>query len=233
MKSGNNKDAVYTQTANRLTELIQDAAQIGVERDEKRELLTLKLTSRDGACYPAKSLSDGTLRFLALTVLEMDFHARGVVCLEEPENGIHPERIPAMLRLLKEIATDPDEVVDESNPLRQVIVNTHSPAVVLEVDDDSLLIVESRPDVQDGQRFNKAVFSFLPETWRVKAGPGARTTPKSKLLAYLNPVPPAGCDANKQSYSTSKVVFQVPKKRRPRVADRDDLQPYLLPRVAE
>jgi predicted ATPase len=232
MNGGKSEDAVYTQAANRLTELIQDTAQIGVDRDEKRELLTLKLTSRDGASYPAKSLSDGTLRFLALTVLEMDFHARGVVCLEEPENGIHPERIPSMLRLLREIATDPDEVVDDSNPLRQVIVNTHSPAVVLEVDDDSLLVVESRPDVHNGQRFNKAVFSFLPDTWRVKADPAARKTPKSRLLAYLNPVPASDSDSTMNAYSTSPVNFISPKKRRPRVADRDDLQLY-FPRVAE
>jgi predicted ATPase len=59
-----------------------------VDRDDKRELLTLKVTNRDGATYPANSLSDGTLRFLALTVLEMDTRAHGVVCLEEPENGM-------------------------------------------------------------------------------------------------------------------------------------------------
>jgi predicted ATPase len=222
--------AVYCQAASRLSELIDDVTSIGVERDDKRELLTLKVTGRDGAEHPARSLSDGTLRFLALTVLEMDTHAHGVVCLEEPENGIHPERIPAMIRLLQDIATDPDESVGEGNPLRQVIVNTHSPAVVMAVPDESLLVVESRPEGTGQQRFRKAVFSHLPDTWRHRADPEARTAPRGKLLAYLNPVPPP---EELSTYGTPRQHHGglAPRKRR-RVADRDDLQLY-LPFVAD
>jgi predicted ATPase len=62
-------------------------------------------------------LSDGTLRLLALTVMELHTTARSVICLEEPENGIHPERIPAMLRLLQGIAIDPRIPIDDGNPL--------------------------------------------------------------------------------------------------------------------
>ena len=47
--------------------------------------------------HAARALSDGTLRFLALAILELDLTPRGLLCFEEPENGIHPERIPAML----------------------------------------------------------------------------------------------------------------------------------------
>jgi predicted ATPase len=226
------EEAIYCRAANRLAELIDDVAVISVDRDEKRELLTLKVTGTDGATYPAKSLSDGTLRFLALTVLEMDSHARGVVCLEEPENGIHPERIPAMLRLLQDVATDPDEPVDESNPLRQVIVNTHSPAVVLEVPDDSLLVVESREEIREGQRFRKAVFSHLPDTWRGKADPKARTVPKGRLLVYLNPVCPSGPGPDGYDASPGHRGDQVQRRRGRRVADREDLQ-LNLPYVAE
>ena len=69
---------------------------------------------------------------------------QGLICLEEPENGIHPERIPAMLELLRNMAVDPKEPVDETNPLRQVIVNTHSPGFVGEVPDDALIAVEKK-----------------------------------------------------------------------------------------
>ena len=47
-----------------------------------------------------------------------------------------------MLRLLQDIATDTDSPVDEENPLRQVIINTHSPSVVLQTPEDSLLVAE-------------------------------------------------------------------------------------------
>jgi predicted ATPase len=92
-------ERVYSQVANRLSELIDDVHEVAVDRDERRELLTLMVTGADNTRHPARALSDGTLRFLALAVLLQDPEARGVICLEEPENGIHPERIPAMLRL--------------------------------------------------------------------------------------------------------------------------------------
>ena len=228
------EEAVYCRAVNRLKELIDDVAAIAVDRDEKRELLTLKVAARDGAAYPARSLSDGTLRFLALAVIEMDTQAQGVVCLEEPENGIHPERIPAMIRLLQDIATDPDEPVDETNPLRQVIVNTHSPGVVLEVPEESLLVVEIREDIRSGQRIGKAVFSSLPDTWRQKADPAARPVSKGKLLAYLNPA--SSPDEQPTSlYTTGEPPRPPPRVRRRRVADRDDLHQYLpgLRQVAE
>ena len=46
------------------------------------------------------ALSDGSLRFFALSVFALDPHETGLICLEELENGIHPARIPAMIRLL-------------------------------------------------------------------------------------------------------------------------------------
>jgi len=125
-------ERTFAQIATRLSKLIDDLQTVRIDRDLQRELLTLYASGKDGTSHPARSLSDGTLRFLALAVLEMDPEAQGVICLEEPENGIHPSRIPALLQLLQDIACDTDEAVDEDNPLRQVIVNTHSPSVVAE-----------------------------------------------------------------------------------------------------
>ena len=206
-------DFIFTKVANRLSTLIGDVRRVWVDRDDKREVLTLQVTSKDGTDHPARSLSDGTLRFLALSVLELDVTARGLLCLEEPENGIHPERIPAMLQLLQDIATDPDEPVDETNPLRQVIVNTHSPALVSEVPDDSLLVAELKEDLRDGLRFNKVCFSCLSDTWRAKAPEKPAIVSKGKLLAYLNPA------------SSPRPGIT---RRTKRVVDRDDLQ-MLLP----
>ena len=151
-----------------------------VDRDERRELLTVNVRMRDGTEHPARALSDGTLRFLALSVLELDPQCRGLLCLEEPENGIHPERIPAMLSLLQDIATDTQEPVGDDNPLRQVIVNTHSPAVVYQVPEDSLLVAESRETVKGGgERFDRLSCSCLPGTWRAGKQMQARSRSES------------------------------------------------------
>ena len=225
-------EQVYCQVANRLRELIEDVREVSVDRDDKRELLTLLVTGKDGTPYTARSLSDGTLRFLALAVIEMDPQAQGVICLEEPENGIHPERIPAMLDLLRDIATDTEEEVDSTNPLRQVIVNTHSPAVVLEVPDDTLMVVEAIEGMREGKRFPKAVFSHLPGTWRDADKEKGRVISKGKLLSYLNPVSPRDEWLDPFYVRVGKQAVNARKKHRLRVADRQDLLPF-VPHVAE
>jgi predicted ATPase len=182
-RNGNGK-RVYAMVANRLSELIDDVRQVDVERDEKRELLTLRVGGRDGTLHRARALSDGTLRFLALAVLELDPGFQGVLCLEEPENGIHPARIPAILRLLQDIAADVHEPIGPDNPLRQVIVNTHSPAVVAQVPEDSLLLAETVRVLQEGKAFDKVSFNCLANTWRTLI-PGTHVVSKGKLLSYL------------------------------------------------
>lgn len=202
---------VYAQVANRLAELIDDVHEVGIDSDEKRELLTLYVKDRQGTPYPARDLSDGTLRFLALAVLEQDPHMEGLLCLEEPENGIHPERIPAMLGLLKDIAVDTELPLEPDNPLRQVIINTHSPAVVGEVEDSELLIAERRETFRDNNLLKRAIFSCLPGTWRTKGPEPISTVLRGQLLAYLNPH-----------------VRDNPRGKGHRVIDRSDLQ-LILP----
>ena len=213
--------AVYAQVANRLASLLEDVREVVINRDEAHERFTLCVQSRDGTLHPARDLSDGTLRFLALAVMEFDRQSGGLLCLEEPENGIHPRRVPAMLRLLQDMAADTEEPCDEANPLRQVIVNTHSPVVFQQVPDDSVLFAElveavrpaSPPERETVVRFNQLQFSCLEGTWRATKIKGHRVTGKGNLLAYLNP---------------SASERENPAGRR-RVMDRDDVRQLLLP----
>lgn len=212
-RAGADAAAVYTEVANRVSELIHDIRSIHVDRDERRQLLSLYAVDRDGTTHPARSLSDGTLRFLALAVLQIDPGAQGLVCMEEPENGIHPERIPAMIELLQDLATGVD--VDENEPLRQVIVNTHSPAVVMQVPEDSLVVAQSVESTDGNEVFRALQLAGLPGTWRAKPEPDPQTVSKGQLLAYLNPV------GRREEISNGR--------SRPRVVDREDLRQLLLP----
>lgn len=223
--TGNGNSAqIYSRITNRLSGLIEDIHGVGVDRDDKRETLTLQVRSKNGTNYPARSLSDGTLRFLALAVLEEDASSRGVICLEEPENGIHPDRVPTMLRLLRDIATDADEVVDETNPLRQVIVNTHSPAVVMQVPLASLLIAEAVESADGRGVFQKTVFTALSNTWRTKHDPTEHSLAPGKLLSYVNPVkhtPDFGAD-EKRVFESQEAQMLDNRKRKAQGA-HDDL----------
>lgn len=212
---------VYSELTNRLSELIDDVYDIRIDRDEKRELLTLEVRDYEGTKYSARDLSDGTLRFLAAAVIELDSEAQGLLCLEEPENGIHPSRIPAMLRLLQDIPTDVSEPIEPENPLRQIIVNTHSPAVVAQIPDDCLLVAELREAILDGHRFKTARFSCLSDTWRAKKQESAFKVGRGKLLSYLNPV---ACEPEENESALSVKGKRSPPRR---VIDRDDMQPFL------
>ena len=171
-----------------------EVREIRVEADAKRELLTVMATGRDGVAHAARSLSDGTLRVLALAALAADPRAAGLLCIEEPENGIHPARIPALLRLLQAIPTDVDEPVSAGNPLRQVIVNTHSPAVVSGVPDACLLVAEPQEASLGGQSARTVAFRALPGTWRAPRQQGIAAATRSEILGPLDlePRAPAG-----------------------------------------
>ncbi len=179
-------DAVFAQVANRLSQLIDGVRSVRIEADDRRELLTLILTDETGTEHEARALSDGTLRFIALGVLETDPEATGVLCFEEPENGIHPERIPAMRDLLEDIAVDPELPIGEDNPLRQVIVNSHSPAVIEEVTPDDLLMATTRYVHGDQGPSRRPDFRAVEGTWRSKAGETA--VPLATIHALLDPM---------------------------------------------
>jgi len=219
--------AVYAEVANRLSQLIDDVRSVSVDRDERRQLLTIYAKGRDGTAYPARALSDGTLRFLALTVLSIDPDSRGVICMEEPENGIHPERIPAIIELLQDLTTNTQDQDPNGarTQLRQVIINTHSPSVVMQVPEDSLVMAESVQLRADNTSFSVLRLRGLAGTWRDKQGTPEPIS-KGRLLAYLNPVSQISGDSW-DAVSNGRASFD---RRRPRrVVDRDDLRQYKIP----
>ncbi len=109
--------------------------------------------------------------------------------MEEPENGIHPANIPAMLNLLRDLAVDPSDAPGPDNPVRQVIVNTHSPVVVQVVTPDDLLFATSRP-VEGDDRHMHQVLELRPMqgTWRA-AQDGSKAIGKADLVPYLTTPP--------------------------------------------
>ena len=68
---------------------------------------------------PATRLSDGTLRYLCLLTVLCHPNPPPVVCLEEPELGLHPDIIPEVAKLLL-----------EASSRTQLFVTTHSDILV-------------------------------------------------------------------------------------------------------
>jgi predicted ATPase len=179
---------VYARVANRLSQLVENVRRVSVDVDERRQLLSIAMTDRHDTEHIASALSDGTLRFLALTVMEADPKSRRLLCLEEPENGMHPLRVPAVIELLGDLAVDVEEAVDQDNPLRQVIINTHSPSVVACVHDDALLVAQPGVGMLNGMESTRVSIRHLSRTWRERADSQEPTVTRGDLMAYLNPL---------------------------------------------
>ena len=188
-KRGEDATAVFARIATRLAQLVP-VSDMSIDVDEVRQLLTLYVTEPTGVKLPAASLSDGTLRFLTLVVLLSDPEARGLICIEEPENGIHPAKLDEMVRLLKELAVDPNHSPGSDNPFRQVIVATHSPGFVqLQDRDDLVLALEARVRDENGTSVRTLRCRPLEGTWRSR--PNEPTAGMGSILAYLSTPPGA------------------------------------------
>ena len=205
---GPGESNVYERVAGRLYELIHEVREIDIDHDDKRGLLTLIATDDRGTKFAARDLSDGTLRFLALAVLEIDPDRQGLICFEEPENGIHPRRIPAILQLLQDIAVDTQYPLGPDNPLLQIIINTHSPGVIGYIDKNDLIYADKQVYRGAGGAWLEEV-KFLPhsKSWRELASQKSgvalarKTAAAGKIKAYLCPVRP-------QSEGNGRVVDQ-------------------------
>jgi predicted ATPase len=82
---------------------------------------------------PATRLSDGTLRFLCLLAILCHPSPPSIVCIEEPELGLHPDVIPGLAQLLI-----------QASSRCQLIVTTHSEILVDELSEtpESVIVCE-------------------------------------------------------------------------------------------
>ena len=113
---------------------------------------------------PASHLSDGTLRFLCLLAILYDPEPPPLVCLEEPELGLHPDILPSVGDLLMDASTR-----------TQLIVTTHSDVLVDALSDmpESVVVCEKhagqthmkRLDRQEIQGWLDSYSNSLGELW--------------------------------------------------------------------
>jgi predicted ATPase len=112
--------------------ILPNILSIRIDEDKARQQFVLYAKSTDGREFSSRVLSEGTLRIMLLCALKYDERHSGLLCFEEPENGIHPFRMKNMMRLLKELSTRFDSEEETDLPLRQIMINTHSPLLVKE-----------------------------------------------------------------------------------------------------
>ncbi|HKV56898.1 MAG TPA: AAA family ATPase [Ktedonobacteraceae bacterium] len=113
-----------------MANLVRGIFKVRVEQDKASDKYVIYGETSDQRTFSAQVLSDGTLRLLALATLRNDPQFHGTLCLEEPEDGVEPLHLKVMARVLREMTTDFRDPQQVEEPLRQVLVTSHSPAFI-------------------------------------------------------------------------------------------------------
>ena len=105
----------------------------------------LFLEEAGGRSIPATRLSDGTLRYLCLLAVLLHPEPPPLICLEEPELGLHPDLLPTLA----------DLAVDASQRC-QIIVTTHSDIFVdaLTERPESVVVCEKHDGATETRRLD-------------------------------------------------------------------------------
>jgi predicted ATPase len=107
---------------------------------------------------PATRLSDGTLRYLCLLAILCHPNPPPLVCIEEPELGLHPDILPALAGLLR-----------EASERCQLIVTTHSDVLVDAMTDtpDAVLVCEKQDGATNLRRLSATDLQPWLERYRL------------------------------------------------------------------
>jgi len=154
-----------TDVSRDMANLVPGILKIRVEQDKPSDEYVIYAETSDQRSFSSQVLSDGTLRLLALATLRNDPQFHGVLCLEEPENGVHPLLLKNMARVLREMATDFNDPQQVDEPLRQVLITTHSPSFISQPEViDSLLLAIMPVQVQGKNAPSLRVTRIVPVT---------------------------------------------------------------------
>ncbi|HOZ62658.1 MAG TPA: AAA family ATPase [Smithellaceae bacterium] len=107
---------------------------------------------------PATRLSDGSLRYLCLLAILLDPTPPPLICIEEPELGLHPDIMPKIADLL----------IDASKRT-QLVVTTHSDVLIdaLSEQPESVLVCEKHEGQTQIKRLNKEDIAHWLKDYRL------------------------------------------------------------------
>lgn len=176
--------------------LLPDIRHVEVSQDEERAQWNIWIQHKHEPRMAARVVSGGTLRALALLAAAHDSVTSGVLMLEEPENGLHPSRVPRLLERLRGQTSDlggfaprtwHDMFDKDDEGLRQILVTSHSPVVLASVLDkapDDVVFLDTVTRMGGGRTPAR-----LTRARKVaESGERGKYVTPMEVRQYLNPV---------------------------------------------
>jgi predicted ATPase len=156
----------YTGILEDLQALLETVENVTTSIDRGRVTLLLKERPFSDP-IEALSVSDGTLRLLALITALHLMPAHALLCVEEPEHGVHPLVFGPLLDIIRQRCP--------KDGARQVVLTTHSPDLVDAAEPDEVVTVERGEEGRtvlcrpDPTKLHKWIQEFrLGELWRMR-----------------------------------------------------------------
>ena len=120
--------------------------------------VALFLEEAGNRSIPATRLSDGTLRYLCLLAVLLHPEPPPLICIEEPELGLHPDLLPTLSDLMR-----------EASERTQLIVTTHSDVLVDTLTDrpESVVVCEKHDGQTEMRRLDKDDLAKWLEDYRL------------------------------------------------------------------
>ncbi|GEN77475.1 AAA family ATPase [Chryseobacterium hagamense] len=117
--------------------------------DENNNIKLRWQSSHSSTIYGVNDLSDGTIRFIALTVLFMQPNLPHTIIIDEPELGLHPSAIAKLAGMIKSV----------SKKNCQVIVATQSTDLISHFEPEDIITVDQINGESIFERLNSKTLS--------------------------------------------------------------------------
>ena len=134
-----------------LCRFYEDYEQVGVKVEANTAQIWLRERGLQDV-IPANRLSDGTLRYLALLTILCHPKPPPLVCIEEPELGMHPD-----------IMTDIAKLLIAASKRTQLIVTTHSKNLIDRLWEDPESVIVCEKDFDSSTEFRRMPTEELKE----------------------------------------------------------------------
>jgi len=119
--------------------LVPEFENIDVQKSEISEEITLRVYEKGSIKpFPKHLISDGTQNILALLAAVYQSDEPQFLCIEEPENGLHPQVIKELVNLFRSACEEKGHYI---------WLNTHSETLVRQLRSEELILVDKKNGV--------------------------------------------------------------------------------------
>lgn len=143
-----------------MREIFPFIQEIILESDYSSDYVNLRWTEKGHPSYimQASQMSDGAIRALAIIALLSQPHLPPLLCIDEPELGLHPQAISIIGDLIKAVAHR-----------SQVIISTQSTELVDCFDPEDIVIVNRGKDGTDFERLDHNRYKSWLDNYGISA----------------------------------------------------------------